>query len=84
MRAKAGEAARTTRVRHVRWPDDYGNDLVDAYRQSGIYAAKILKGAKPADLPVQQVVRVEFVINLKAAKILGLIFPSRCSVAPKR
>jgi putative tryptophan/tyrosine transport system substrate-binding protein len=53
----------------------YGNDLADAYRQSGIYAAKILKGAKPADLPVQQVVRVEFVINLKTAKTLGLTFP---------
>jgi putative ABC transport system substrate-binding protein len=53
----------------------YGNDLVDAYRQSGIYAAKILKGAKPADLPVQQVVRVEFVINLRSAKTLGLTFP---------
>jgi hypothetical protein len=53
----------------------YGNDLADAYRQSGIYAAKILKGAKPADLPVQQVVRVEFVINLRSAKTLGLTFP---------
>jgi putative tryptophan/tyrosine transport system substrate-binding protein len=53
----------------------YGNDLADAYRQSGIYAAKILKGVKPADLPVQQVVRVEFVINLKTAKTLGLTFP---------
>jgi putative tryptophan/tyrosine transport system substrate-binding protein len=53
----------------------YGNDLADAYHQSGIYAAKILKGAKPADLPVQQVVRVEFVINLKPAKTLGLTFP---------
>jgi putative ABC transport system substrate-binding protein len=53
----------------------YGNDLVDAYRQSGIYAAKILKGVKPADLPVQQVVRVEFVINMKSAKTLGLTLP---------
>jgi putative ABC transport system substrate-binding protein len=53
----------------------YGNDLADFYRQSGIYAAKILKGAKPADLPVQQVVRVEFVLNLKTAKTLGLTFP---------
>jgi putative ABC transport system substrate-binding protein len=53
----------------------YGNDLADAYRQSGIYAAKLLKGANPADLPVQQVVKVEFIINLKTAKALGLTFP---------
>jgi putative ABC transport system substrate-binding protein len=57
----------------------YGNDLADAYRQSGIYAAKILKGAKPDDLPVQQVVRVEFVVNLKTARTLGLT-----SAAPTR
>jgi len=53
----------------------YGNDLADAYRQSGIYAAKILKGAKPAELPVEQVVRVEFLINLKTAGTLGVTFP---------
>jgi putative tryptophan/tyrosine transport system substrate-binding protein len=53
----------------------YGTDLTDGYRQVGIYAGKILKGAKPADLPVQRVVRVEFVINLKTAKTLGLTFP---------
>ena len=53
----------------------YGNDLADAYRQSGIYAAKLLKGANPADLPVQQVVKVEFIINLNTAKALGLTFP---------
>ena len=53
----------------------YGNDLADAYRQSGIYAAKLLKGAKPADLPVQQVVKVELIVNLKTAKALGLTFP---------
>ena len=53
----------------------YGTDLDDGYRQVGIYAGKILKGAKPADLPVQRVVRVEFVINLKTAKTLGLTFP---------
>jgi putative ABC transport system substrate-binding protein len=53
----------------------YGPDLADGYRQVGIYAGKILRGAKPADLPVQRVVRVEFVINLKTAKTLGLTFP---------
>ena len=55
----------------------YGVDFADLYRRAAVYVDKILKGAKPADLPVQQATKFEFIINLNAAKQIGLTIPVR-------
>jgi putative tryptophan/tyrosine transport system substrate-binding protein len=59
----------------------YGSDIVDGYRQIGVYAGRILKGAMPSELPVVQSSKFELVINASTAKMLGITVPDKLLVA---
>ncbi|MFY9787468.1 MAG: ABC transporter substrate binding protein [Pseudolabrys sp.] len=59
----------------------YGSDITDTYRQAGIYVGRILKGAKPEDMPVVQADKLELIINAQSARALGIAVPQSLLVA---
>ena len=81
---KRNRSVDTARGNAGAWAFSYGADYEDLFRKAAHYVDRILKGTKPADLPVQQTMKFEFVINLKAAKQIGLTIPPDVLARPNR